>query len=483
MLNRVAQRPLARALILGLLAALLADAPPLELATRLDRYLYDTYSGWAARAPPGDRLLVPPATPAELDALNGLARVHAPVAVGRVGQIFAWLLALSCVTLVYRRARIGFRGPRGWLAAGLVVLLLSASAGLFVWGGLWVPIAMPAVFAGVVTAARVRPAATDSGARVPAEASTPPAPEPAKPNAVPASNPGAGFPVERAPTALIGPREDPPRRLGRYEIVGRIGQGAMSTVYRARDPSIHRDLAIKVIDLAAEFDHGDLDDARQRFLREAATAGRLSHPNIVTIYDIGETDGLAYIAMEYLQGSRLSQHARSGRLLPIGEVLGTTALAADALHYAHLENVVHRDIKPANIMYDSASGRLKITDFGIARWMDATRTRTGVVLGTPSFMSPEQLEGKIVNGHTDLFALGVSLYELLTGQLPFRGTSMTELMFVIANEPHTALTAARPDLPRRLDALIDTALAKDPRDRFASGAAMAAALRAAAVTV
>ena len=179
-------------------------------------------------------------------------------------------------------------------------------------------------------------------------------------------------------------------------------------------------------------------------MREAEIAGRLNHPNIVTIYDVGERSGHAYIAMEYLKGRHLSEFAAPDTLLPVDLVLELLGLTADALDYAHTESVVHRDIKPANIMYDSISGRLKITDFGIAKLIDVSRTRTGIVLGTPAFMSPEQLEGHNVNGHTDLFALGVSLYQLLTGHLPFRGASMTKLMFVIANEPHQPVTAIRP---------------------------------------
>jgi serine/threonine-protein kinase len=271
-----------------------------------------------------------------------------------------------------------------------------------------------------------------------------------------------------------------PASLGRYELLEPIGRGAMGDVYLGRDPRINRLLAIKAVDLAADYEPDDLTAARASFLREAETAGRLSHPNIVTIFDVGESDGLAYIAMEYLKGRHLSDYAKPDRLLPTHIVLDLLARAADALHYAHAQNVVHRDIKPANIMYDSVSETLKITDFGIARLIDVGRTRTGVVLGTPAFMSPEQLEGKNVNGHTDLFALGVSLYELLTGHLPFRGASMTSLMFVIANEPHPSATSVRPDLPSWLDAIFDRALAKDPADRFQTGAEMAAALRAGA---
>jgi serine/threonine-protein kinase len=275
-------------------------------------------------------------------------------------------------------------------------------------------------------------------------------------------------------------RGAPLKALGRYEILALIGEGATGKVFLGRDPKINRLLAIKVIDLATEYETSELVDATDRFRREAETAGRLTHPNIVTVFDIGEADGLAYIAMEYLKGRHLSDFTKPDGLLPTSLVLELTALTAEALHYAHSQNVVHRDIKPANIMYDSVSGTLKITDFGIARLIDVSRTRTGIVLGTPSFMAPEQLEGNNVNGHTDLFALGVSLYELLAGRLPFRGASMTKLMFVIANEPHPPVSAARPDLPKQLDALLDVALAKNPADRFQTGADMADALRAVA---
>lgn len=268
-----------------------------------------------------------------------------------------------------------------------------------------------------------------------------------------------------------------PPTMGRYELLQPIARGATGYVYLGRDPKINRIVALKVVDLAAEFEPEDLEAASGNFLREAEIAGRLSHPNIVTIYDVGETTGLAYIAMEYLKGKHLSEFATQDRLLPITTVLDLLSRTADALDYAHAQNVVHRDIKPANIMYDSISDGLKITDFGIARLIDVGRTRTGIVLGTPAFMSPEQLEGKNVNGHTDLFALGVSLYQLLTGQLPFRGASMSKLMFVIANEPHESVTTVRPDLPAYLDPIVDRALAKDPADRFQTGAEMAAALR------
>jgi eukaryotic-like serine/threonine-protein kinase len=271
-----------------------------------------------------------------------------------------------------------------------------------------------------------------------------------------------------------------PPSIGRYELLEPIGRGAMGNVYLGRDPLINRILALKAIDLTVGYENVSVESTAESFLREAAIAGNLSHPNIVTIFDVGQSDGLAYIAMEYVRGHHLSEFATTDRLLPVETVLDLIARAADALDYAHERNVVHRDIKPANIMYDSLSNNLKITDFGIAKLIDANRTRTGIVLGTPAFMSPEQLEGKNVNGHTDLFALGVSLYQLLTGQLPFRGASMTNLMFVIANEPHQSVTTVRGDLPKWLDEILDRALAKNPADRFESAAAMAAALRHAA---
>lgn len=268
-----------------------------------------------------------------------------------------------------------------------------------------------------------------------------------------------------------------PRKLGRYELLEPVGSGSTGTVYLAIDPSINRLVALKVINLKADYDPDSLAEAKERFWREAESAGRLSHPNIVTIHDIGESRGMAYIAMEYLKGRHLSDFTRTETLLPAPLVLELGAQVAEALAYAHANNVVHRDIKPGNIMYDSVSAALTITDFGIARLMDVSRTRTGVVLGTPSFMAPEQLEGKNVNRHTDLFALGVSLYELLTGRLPFLGTSMTKLMFVIANEPHEPITAFRQDLSASVDSLMDVALAKCPEDRFTTGVQMAAALR------
>ncbi len=293
-------------------------------------------------------------------------------------------------------------------------------------------------------------------------------------------DPGSGIGTHDGADVFPADLGSSKNRLGRYELIQTIGTGTNGTAYLARDPKINRRVAIKAIDFSVEFVPEELDGARRRFLREAQTAGRLNHPDIVTIYDIGEHDGLGFIAMEFVQGRPLSEYTERDKLLPVPVVLEIGARVADALHYAHRQNVVHRDIKPANIMYDSVSRSLKITDFGIARLIDASRTRTGIVLGTPLFMSPEQLEGENVNGHTDLFALGVTLYQLLTARPPFHGDSMTKLMFVIANEPHPAASSIRPQLSDQVDSILDRALAKRPEQRFESGAAMAAALRDAA---
>ena len=291
--------------------------------------------------------------------------------------------------------------------------------------------------------------------------------------------------AENSPSLLdTGSRAAPvapasvPKKLGRYQIVNEIGQGAMGVVYRARDPVINRDVALKAIPLANEFEGEELTEVRAKFFREAEMAGRLNHPHIVTIYDVGEDHGLAWIAMELLRGRHLVEHTTDARLLPPPVTFELVARLADALQYAHQRQVVHRDIKPANVMYDAPSGQLKLTDFGIARLTDSGRTRTGVVLGTPSFMSPEQLQGRTLTGQSDLFSLGVTLYQLLTARLPFRADSMPALMMKIALEPHPRVRAMRPDLPEGIDAVMDRALAKDLHDRFYDGASFAAALRA-----
>ncbi|HEU4644016.1 MAG TPA: protein kinase, partial [Burkholderiales bacterium] len=269
-------------------------------------------------------------------------------------------------------------------------------------------------------------------------------------------------------------------KFGRFEVQKELGKGAMGVVYLGKDPKIGREVAIKTMALAQEFEAEELAEVKERFFREAETAGRLSHPNIVTIYDTGEEHDFCYIAMELLKGGDLAPFVKANNLLPVDRALSVVARAADALGYAHKQNVVHRDIKPANMMYHAETDTLKLTDFGIARLTDSSKTKTGMVLGTPSYMSPEQLAGKKIEGRSDLFSLAVSLYQLLCGKLPFQGESMAQLMFKIANEPPADILSVNPNVPPALVAFLDKALAKNPDERFQSGEAFAAALRAAA---
>lgn len=265
--------------------------------------------------------------------------------------------------------------------------------------------------------------------------------------------------------------------LGRYQVDKELGKGAMGVVYLGKDPKIGRVVAIKTMALSQEFEGDELDDARERFFREAETAGRLQHQNIVTIFDAGEEHDLAYIAMEFLKGRDLADYCKDGQLLPAPKVLSIVARVAEALAYAHRQNVVHRDIKPANIMYEPDSDVVKVTDFGIARITDSSKTKTGLVLGTPSFMSPEQIAGKKVDGRSDLYSLGVMLFQMLTGVLPFRGDSMAELMYKIANEEAPDIRLLRKDLPERLANLVALALSKRPETRYQDGDQFAADLR------
>jgi len=267
--------------------------------------------------------------------------------------------------------------------------------------------------------------------------------------------------------------------LGRYQVEKELGKGAMGVVYLGKDPKIGRVVAIKTMALSQDFEADELVEVKERFFREAETAGRLSHPNIVTIYDAGEEHDLCYIAMELLKGGDLVSYTKAGSLLPPSKVISVVARAAEALGYAHKQGVVHRDIKPANLMYHPETDTLKVTDFGIARLTDSSKTKTGMVLGTPSFMSPEQLAGKRVEGRSDLFSLAVSLYQLLCGKLPFEGESMAQLMFKIANEAPTDIRTHIPGLPPGLVAFLARAMAKNPDERYQSGEEFAQALRVA----
>jgi len=266
--------------------------------------------------------------------------------------------------------------------------------------------------------------------------------------------------------------------LGRYEVEKELGKGAMGIVYLGKDPKISRVVAIKTLALAQEFEEDELEDVKERFFREAETAGRLSHPYIVTIYDAGEEHDLAYIAMEFLKGHDLARYVKPDNLLDPKLVVSIVQRAAEGLAFAHAQNVVHRDIKPANIMYEPESDSLKITDFGIARITDSSKTKTGMVLGTPSYMSPEQLAGKKVDGRSDLFSLGVMLYQLLSGSLPFKADSMASLMFKITNEDAADIRTVRPDIAAELSSIINKALTKSMEDRYQTGTEMANELKA-----
>ncbi|MDH3763078.1 MAG: serine/threonine-protein kinase, partial [Gammaproteobacteria bacterium] len=265
--------------------------------------------------------------------------------------------------------------------------------------------------------------------------------------------------------------------LGRYEVEKELGKGAMGIVYLGKDPKISRVVAIKTMALAQEFEEDELEEVKERFFREAETAGRLNHPNIVTIYDAGEEHDLAYIAMEFLKGHDLARYCKPDNLLKMRTVLSIVARAAEGLDFAHRQNVVHRDIKPANIMYEPESDTIKITDFGIARITDSSKTKTGMVLGTPSYMSPEQLAGKKVDGRSDLFSLGVMLYQMLSGSLPFKADSMASLMFKITNEEAADVRTVRAEIPEALSAVINKAMTKDVDQRFQTGVEFANALK------
>jgi len=251
-------------------------------------------------------------------------------------------------------------------------------------------------------------------------------------------------------------------KIGRYEILDEIGRGAMGTVYRARDPLIERTVAIKTVSIAQLQQEGA--DAEARFLREAQSAGRLSHPNIVTIYDVGEADGLAYIAMEHLSGATLRDLMNKGPM-PLELALDTVAQMAEALVFAHEHGVIHRDIKPSNVVVTGQHGRIKLTDFGIAHLANSEQTQAGQMLGSPRYMSPEQAMGREVDGRSDIFSLGAMLYEMLTGRYAFDGDSLPTILYRVINETPLMVTSLRPGLTAGLSELLAQMLNKHPQAR------------------
>lgn len=263
-------------------------------------------------------------------------------------------------------------------------------------------------------------------------------------------------------------------KIGRYEIVSELGQGAMGVVYKAIDPLIERTVAIKTIKL--DLSQEEQAHFEERFYREAKSAGRLNHPNIVTIYDVGKADDIAYMAMEFLEGQSLRAILDAHTAVPIDVIAETAAEVAAGLAYAHDHGVIHRDIKPANVMI-VRNGLVKITDFGIALMPSASRTMVGKVFGSPKYMSPEQVVGQAVDGRSDIFSLGVVLYEMLTGESPFDGDNISTIMYRILNENPPQPKSLNPRVPSAFNYIAAKALAKHPDDRYQSAKDMGNDLR------
>jgi len=267
----------------------------------------------------------------------------------------------------------------------------------------------------------------------------------------------------------------PTTQLGRYEILAELGQGSMGVVYKARDPVLDRVVAIKTINLNLPKD--ELAEYEARFYQEARAAGGLNHPNIVTIYDIGKSDRVAYMAMELLEGDELRAILSTGHPLPPIQALDVASQVAEGLAYAHERHIVHRDIKPANVMV-VRDGLVKITDFGIARMRtNDVKTMTGMILGSPKYMSPEQVAGKRADHRSDLFSLGVVLHEMLTGQPPFQADTVHGLMYQTLNSTPTAPSSRNPELPEIVDLIVAKALNKNVEERYQSAADVAKDLR------
>jgi serine/threonine-protein kinase len=263
-------------------------------------------------------------------------------------------------------------------------------------------------------------------------------------------------------------------RIGRYEIVEELGHGSMGVVYKARDPLLDRVVALKTVGVALSRE--ETEAFEQRFYREAKSAGRLNHANIVTVHDVGKNDSVAYIAMEFLHGRSLREILDSGVVLPIEKIVDIAAQVADGLGFAHASGIVHRDIKPPNIMVLD-SGVVKITDFGIALLPTGSRTLAGTVFGSPKYMSPEQVVGRPVDGRADIFSLGAVLYEMLTGFAPFFGGDLEAVLYQVINEMPAPPSTRNRSLPPAFDYIVARALAKHPEDRYSDARAFAADLR------
>ncbi len=270
--------------------------------------------------------------------------------------------------------------------------------------------------------------------------------------------------------------------LGRYRLLNELGRGAMGHVFLAHDPEIDRNVALKTITILSAVSDADRQETRDRVLREARAAGKLLHPGIVTLFDVGEADGMLYLAMEHVEGQTLDTFCKPDTLLPAAIVAEMVAGIAEALEYAHHQGILHRDIKPANLMRVSETSA-KIMDFGLARAAESQVTQDGALFGTPSYMSPEQIRGDTLDGRSDLFSLGVVLFELLTGEKPFAGDSVSSIIYRIVHEPPRDIDALADRVPAPLRSFLKRALAKNPEDRFPQGGAFAAALRQAGAGV
>jgi serine/threonine-protein kinase len=264
-------------------------------------------------------------------------------------------------------------------------------------------------------------------------------------------------------------------QLGRFNITGILGRGAMGTVYRAHDPLLDRTVAIKTVSCAG-LSRDESAAFEARFYLEAKSAGRLNHPNIVTIHDVGRSDDLAYIAMEFLNGQTLREILDSGVVLPVERSAAIAAQIADGLAFAHANDVVHRDIKPANIMV-FANGTVKIADFGVASMPSGSNTVAGMAFGSPKYMSPEQVSGQKVDGRSDIFSLGAVLYEMLAGCPAFAGADLSDILYKVLHSAPPLPSSYCPTLPRGLDRIVARALAKDPAKRYQNANEMAAELR------
>lgn len=265
-----------------------------------------------------------------------------------------------------------------------------------------------------------------------------------------------------------------PARFGRYRVQRVLGRGAMGVVYLAQDDELQRTVAVKTVALTGDARERDLHEAR--FRQEARAAGGISHPSVITVYDVGREDDAAWIAMEYVDGQELRDLIHAGELTPV-QAVEIAILVADGLAMAHAQGVVHRDVKPGNIMV-MPDGRIKVMDFGIARLQEPTvKTQTGVLLGSPQYMSPEQVSGQPLDGRADLFSLGVVLYEMLTGHKPFDAPDLTQVLFWVVNMPARPPSERRAGLPAVLDFVVARAMRKKPEDRYANASEFARELR------